>query len=110
MYSSITTLIFDFTDGAVLRHWLGWMPQVQLLPAILGLAVSTVLNTCYFGRTLLRVYAKPEESAAFRSETQGRRRFLLAAGALCVGNLILGLHAQPLLELLERGLALLQLP
>lgn len=39
----ITALILDATDGAVLRHWLGWMPKMQLLPAILALNVVVVV-------------------------------------------------------------------
>lgn len=54
MLFGITTLIFDFTDGAVLRHWLGWMPKMQLLPAILALnvvvVVAILLVTFLFGR------------------------------------------------------------
>ncbi len=43
MLFGITALIFDFSDGAVLRHWMGWMPKVQLLPAILALNVVVVV-------------------------------------------------------------------
>ena len=54
MLFGITALIFDFTDGAVLRHWLGWMPKIQLLPAILALnvavVVAIVLVTALIGR------------------------------------------------------------
>lgn len=54
MLFGITALIFDFTDGAVLRHWLGWMPKVQLLPAILALnvvvVVAILLVTALIGR------------------------------------------------------------
>ena len=50
----ITALILDVTEGAVLRHWLGWMPKVQLLPAILALnvavVVAVVLVTFLIGR------------------------------------------------------------
>ena len=35
MLLGITALLLDTTG--VLRHWLGWMPKVQLLPAILAL-------------------------------------------------------------------------
>ena len=50
----ITALVLDATDGAVLRHWLGWMPKMQLLPAILALNVVVVaavlLTTFLIGR------------------------------------------------------------
>lgn len=43
MILGITALLLDCTDGAVLRHWLGWMPKMQLLPAILALNVVVVV-------------------------------------------------------------------
>lgn len=39
----ITALLLDATEGAVLRHWLGWMPKMQMLPAILALNVVVVV-------------------------------------------------------------------
>lgn len=48
----ITALLLDATG--VLRHWLGWMPKVQLLPAILALnfvvVVATLAVTVLIGR------------------------------------------------------------
>ena len=81
----------------------GW----QLWPAILGLAFSTILNTCYFGRAVLRLYAQRPESGPAAPARKGRPAFQAAAGLLLALNLALGLHPQPLLGLLERGLALL---
>ena len=54
MFFGITALILDATDGAVLRHWLGWMPKIQLLPALLALnvvvIVAVLLVTFLIGR------------------------------------------------------------
>ena len=41
MLLGITALLLDATG--VLRHWLGWMPKVQLLPAVLALNFVVVL-------------------------------------------------------------------
>lgn len=92
---------YSFAQAALAEQW-------KLLPAILALAVSTLLNTCYFGRAILQLYAKPEQPTAFAPERRGRGSFLAATGLLCAANLALGLQAQPLLGLLERGLALMQ--
>ena len=56
MLFGITALIFDFTDGAVLRHWLGWMPKVQLLPAILALNVAVVVAVLLVTALIGRLY------------------------------------------------------
>ncbi|MGX8712636.1 MAG: 4Fe-4S binding protein [bacterium] len=42
MLFGITALVLDFTEGAVLRHWLKWLSGVQLLPAIMALNVVVV--------------------------------------------------------------------
>ncbi len=52
MLVGITALLLDCTG--VLRHWLGWAPKVQLLPAILALnfvvVVAVLLVTVLIGR------------------------------------------------------------
>ncbi len=52
MLLGITALLLDATG--VLRHYLGWMPKVQLLPAILALnfvmVVSVLVVTALIGR------------------------------------------------------------
>lgn len=52
----ITALILDVTEGAVLRHWLGWMPKVQLLPAILALNVAVVVAVLLVTFLIGRLY------------------------------------------------------
>ena len=52
MLLGITALLLDATG--VLRQWLGWMPKVQLLPALLagsfGLAAAVLVVTLVIGR------------------------------------------------------------
>lgn len=52
MLLGITALLLDTTG--VLRHYLGWMPKIQLLPAILALnfvlVVSVLVVTTLIGR------------------------------------------------------------
>ena len=52
MLLGITALLLDTTG--VLRHWLGWMPKVQLLPAVLagsiGLVAAVLTVTLLIGR------------------------------------------------------------
>ena len=56
MLFCITALLLDVTDGAVLRHWLGWMPKVQLLPAILALNVVVVVAVLLVAFLVGRLY------------------------------------------------------
>ena len=52
MLLGITALLLDATG--LLRHWLGWMPKVQLLPALLagsfGLVAAVLVVTLVIGR------------------------------------------------------------
>ena len=52
MLLGITALLLDATG--MLRHWLGWMPKVQLLPALLagsfGLVAAVLVVTLLIGR------------------------------------------------------------
>lgn len=94
---------YGFAQAALAENW-------KLLPAILGLGLSTILNTCYFGRAILYLRSQGGETDPRALERRGRVGFLAAVGLLCTVNLTLGIQAQPLLELLERGLTLLQSP
>ena len=52
MFAAITLLFLDFTG--ILHHWLGWIAQLQFLPALLALNISIIivllLMTAIFGR------------------------------------------------------------
>ena len=54
MLLGITALLLDATG--VLRHWLGWMPKVQLLPAILALNFVVVIGVLVVTALIGRFY------------------------------------------------------
>ena len=54
MLLGITALLLDTTG--VLRHWLGWMPKIQLLPAVLALNVVVVLAILVMTLLIGRAY------------------------------------------------------
>lgn len=56
MLFGITALVLDVTEGAVLRHWLDWMPKMQLLPAILALNVVVVAAVLLLTFLIGRLY------------------------------------------------------
>lgn len=81
--------------------------NIKLIPTLIILAVSTVLNTFYFARTVIRLYNAPERGPMPRTTAGMQRSYTLAAIVLMAGNLALGISAQPLVNLLQRGLQLL---
>lgn len=78
--------------------------QGKMLPALLVLGVSTILNAIYFMKTVIRIYTPVEHTeypaAGWR---QGR---IYAATLVCfmILNVILGVFSQPIVDLIEMGL------
>ncbi len=77
-----------------------------LVPTLIVLAVSTVLNGWYFMRVIIALYLKPREETA-RVRLSEQRAYAIAAIVFVILNIICGVAAKPLLQLLERGLGLL---
>lgn len=83
----------------------------RMAAAIIALSVSTILNTMYFLRTVITIFHT--EGGKNTGEGTVRVRFGeqtdFAAAALCfiVINIFIGMHSQPILSLIERGLAAL---
>ena len=75
--------------------------------ALLILAVSTLLNTIYFIRTLIRIYTHRKGAGEpRRPDFRGQWGLVIAGTALAAMNLILGVAAQPVAEIIVRGLTL----
>ena len=78
-----------------------------VVPTLLALAVSTVLNTFYFARTVIRIYIKRGEPDGKRWTVRTQPSYAIAGGVLAGANVLLGVFAQPLISLLAKGLELL---
>lgn len=79
-----------------------------LVPTLIVLAVSTVLNTLYFARTVILLYMPQKEDAA-SGQVRLKEQVVYTVSAIAfIGmNIASGVAAEPLVQLLERGLALL---
>ena len=80
----------------------------KMLPTLIALAVSTVLNALYFMKTVITIYmppAKDTESEAGRNITMWEQPGKSAA-LVCfiILNLMLGLSSEPVIHLIETGL------
>ena len=54
MFIGITLLFLDFTG--TLHHWVGWMPKIQLLEAVLAVHVIVVAALVLLTLVLGRIY------------------------------------------------------
>ncbi len=84
----------------------GFEGGVLVVPTLIALAVSTVLNTFYFARTVIRIYIKRGEPKGKRWTFRDQPSYALAGGLLAGANVFLGVFAQPLISLLAKGLEL----
>ena len=92
-----------FAEAAVL------VPNWQLLPTLIVLAISTILNAIYFLKTVLRIYstANPglaEEKGFRRLHFRDQKLFAMTMVLFIFVNIVLGSASQPLLRLIEQGL------
>lgn len=85
----------------------GVQDPTKMMPTLIVLAISTVLNTVYFLRTVLTIYVPvkttDEERAAAR---ENAKNWTLKLSVLCfiVLNLGLGLFSDPIVGAIEQGL------
>ena len=80
--------------------------NVKMVPTLIILALSTVLNTLYFARTVLRIYGHPAEAPAGTLPVRAQRSYAAAAVLFALSNFAVGVAASPLIDILEHGLAM----
>lgn len=78
----------------------------KLIPTLIVLAISTILNTFYFARTLIRLFNRPQREIPERVSLKKQLPYTIAAVCLAAMNIAAGVAAQPLCDLLRTGLEL----
>ncbi len=93
----------------------------KMLPTVIALAISTILNAVYFLRLVITLYTIPEESSENKREEPAneeeipKRRPVLSPGtwklhlaivSFILLNLTLGLYSQPVVAWIGSGLAM----
>ena len=82
----------------------------RMLPVLIVLGISTILNAIYFMKTVIRIYTPVEEDDNFRREGYEKvhmRTVPLYSAVLCafvILNVILGVMSDPIVELIRQGL------
>lgn len=83
---------------------------VKMLPTLIALAISTILNAVYFMKTVIRLYSPMkdgEKKAGYRAITVRQQPVKAIALILFILlNVILGLNSEPVIGLIETGLAM----
>ena len=81
----------------------------RMFPAIIVLAISTILNAIYFLKTVLRIYTPEkleiEKQKGFvRISWKEQKAFTLAIVLFVLVNVLLGTNSKPILQFIEEGL------
>ena len=92
-----------FAEAAVL------VPDWKLLPTLIVLAVSTVLNAIYFLKTVVRIYIPMNKDEVakkgyFTLKFSEQKVYCGTIVMFIVINLILGMASQPIISLIAEGL------
>ena len=92
-----------FAEAAVL------VPNWKLLPTLIVLAISTVLNAIYFLKTVVRIYTpankdEVREKGFFTLRFPQQKIYCGAIVLFIIVNLVLGMASQPIIALIAEGL------
>ena len=80
-----------------------------MLPTMIVLAVSTVLNAIYFMKTVIRIYSPERDmyedrEGFYRVHTKDQPLYDLTVACFVAINVVLGLCSTPILKLIETGI------
>ncbi len=83
--------------------------EIKMLPTLIALAISTILNALYFMNTVIRIYT-PERRRGNEKQrvVPLREQPAKSAALVCfiVLNIFLGLSSEPIIEMIRTGLGM----
>lgn len=86
--------------------------EYKMLPTMIALAVSTILNAVYFMKTVIRIYtpASPEMNSKTGRTVSWREAPIKAIALICfiTLNFLLGLNSEPIVRLIRLGLGMFE--
>lgn len=88
-----------FAQAAVQNH-------AKMLPALIVLAISTILNAIYFMKTVIRIYTPVENAPYGKAAFKDVKLYAVTLVCFIMLNVALGVSSQPVVDLIEQGLAM----
>ncbi len=80
--------------------------DVKMLPALIVLGISTILNAIYFMKTVIRIYTPVEEHKYGSMTFKDMKLYVAALFSFIILNVALGVSSQPIVDLIGQGLAM----
>nr|WP_300884487.1 proton-conducting transporter membrane subunit [uncultured Schaedlerella sp.] len=92
-----------FAEAAVMN------PTHKMMPTLIVLAVSTILNAIYFLKTVVRIYVPEKreveaEKGYFTMKAGQQRLYTITIILFILINLVLGMMSEPIIGIIETGL------
>ena len=87
-----------FSQAAVQNH-------AKMLPALIVLGISTILNAIYFMKTVIRIYTPIDNSVYSVMTFNDMPVYTIVLLAFIILNIILGISSQPVVDMIQQGLA-----
>lgn len=78
----------------------------KMLPALIVLGISTVLNAIYFMKTVIRIYTPVATDAGEVAGLSGRKLYVATLIGFIILNVLLGVNSQPIVDMIEQGLGM----
>lgn len=78
----------------------------KMLPALIVLGISTILNAIYFMKTVIRIYTPVEEKGYDSVTFKNMKLYAVTLVCFIVFNVILGVSSQPIVDLIGQGFAM----
>lgn len=78
----------------------------KMLPALIVLGISTILNAIYFMKTVIRIYTPVENATKEEAGWAGRKLYVATLIGFIILNLLLGVSSQPIVDMIEQGLGM----
>lgn len=78
----------------------------KMLPALIVLGISTILNAIYFMKTVIRIYTPVEDHKYESIKFKDMKLYAVTLICFIILNVILGVNSQPIVDLIEQGLGM----
>lgn len=78
----------------------------KMLPTLICLAISTILNAIYFMKTVVRIYTPEKKSAFTTIKTKDQIPLGLVCICFIICNVFLGMCSEPIVKLIANGIEL----
>lgn len=76
----------------------------KMLPALIVLGISTILNAIYFMKTVIRIFTPDKSSEKSKNPATGKALYVATLVGFVILNIILGVNSQPIVSLIRQGL------